>query len=282
MRTSPKPKRRRRWLDPLLNLGVVVALLLAVYLLPPDTSLAEVKESGVLRVCVPADLPPLVTGDAEHPGFEIELLRAVARDLGVSLAFNVNAGIGRDINPRNWRVNRAQCHLIAGGVVDTATTRSYLDTTPPHLETGWALLDVPPLVESLDGVPTGFLGGFSGVDRIEVGRWLRSQGAEVSVLRSRDALVEGLGAGTLEAAVTEALGARIIAAENGWSVRLIAGGLAPYPISFGIWKGDLTLKRSLETALERLRRDDVLAELSTRYALAPIEGVFGTAPDEEE
>ena len=53
---------------------LALGLLLAVYLLPPDTSLAEVKRVGVLKVCIPTEHPPLVTGKADSPGFDVELL----------------------------------------------------------------------------------------------------------------------------------------------------------------------------------------------------------------
>ena len=41
----------------------ILALLAAVYLLPPDTSLREVRRTGALHVCMPPAGPPYVTGD---------------------------------------------------------------------------------------------------------------------------------------------------------------------------------------------------------------------------
>ena len=35
----------------------------------------------------------------------------------VRLALNVNPAMGRDFNPSNWRITRAQCEIVAGGVV---------------------------------------------------------------------------------------------------------------------------------------------------------------------
>src|SRR5258708_6504256 len=90
-------------------IGLVIALLLAVTLLPPDNSLKEVQAGGSLRACVPTAYPPLVTGDADRPGIDIELLNAVATHIGVDLALNSNDAIGRDFNPSNWGLNRAQC-----------------------------------------------------------------------------------------------------------------------------------------------------------------------------
>ena len=71
-------------------LAFVTALVLAVGLLPPDTSLREVERAGVLRACVPTSYPPLVTGDPARPGIDVEVLRAVAAELGVRLSLNEN------------------------------------------------------------------------------------------------------------------------------------------------------------------------------------------------
>ena len=61
--------RPRRTLDlgflgAIMPLVWLLLLLVAVYSLPPDTTLAAVKQSGVLRVCVPDSFPPLVSRDA--------------------------------------------------------------------------------------------------------------------------------------------------------------------------------------------------------------------------
>ena len=85
---------------------VTLSLLGAVYALRPDTSLSEARKAGVLRACMPPAYPPLVTGDRDAPGIDVELLRAVAKDMGVELAVSTNQAMGQDFNPRNWRVTR--------------------------------------------------------------------------------------------------------------------------------------------------------------------------------
>ena len=148
-------------------IGLILGLLLAVTFLPPDNSLKEVRAGGALRACTPATYPPLVTGDAERPGIDVELLRAVAARLRVDLALNVNDAIGRDFNPRNWGLSRAQCQIIAGGVVDSDQTRSFLETSPPHARTGWAVISPQP-VGDWKGLNVGVLTMVSGLDRMIV------------------------------------------------------------------------------------------------------------------
>ena len=79
-------KRPHRWLQAGLNIAIVAGLLAAVSYLPPDTSLQDRQRDGVLKVCVPASYPPLITGDPARPGFDAELADAIAKNLGLKLA----------------------------------------------------------------------------------------------------------------------------------------------------------------------------------------------------
>lgn len=252
----------------------IFGLLIAVNFLPPDTSLDQVQSSGVLRACVPNQYPPLVVPNSDTPGIDVEILQAVADDLGVRLDLNTNSAMGRDFNPRNWRVTRAQCAVLAGGVVASQTTRSFLETAPPHLETGWAIV-VPDTLGTLDGRTVGFFAGISGLDRISLSRFLRDQGTEVTTVNSSSELVAGLQTGRFDAGVTEALMARQIAGDNEWDVQWLPEELGRYPVVLGLWKGDLTFKRAVVSSLRSLRRAGRIDAIFDHYGIAPIEETCG-------
>jgi polar amino acid transport system substrate-binding protein/cystine transport system substrate-binding protein/membrane-bound lytic murein transglycosylase F len=262
-----------RALRDLATFAVIAALLAAVYLLPPDTSLAEVRAAGTLRVCVPPDYPPLVTEEADLPGIDVEIWQAIATDLGIRLGLVRNPAMGRDFNPRGWRLSRAQCQAIAGGVVASPTTRSFLDTTQPHVETGWAVLSKEPGA-AIDGKPVGVLVAASGLDRIALSRALRSRGARPVLVRDAAGLAAGFAQGRFEVAVTEALHASRIAAEHDLAVAWLPG-TERYPLAFGLWKGDLTLKRAVSAALDDMHDDGRLASIIERYVGR--EGLFADA-----
>ena len=78
-------QKMRRLVVELSGLGLVVVLLLLVGLVPPDTSLLEMRKTGALKVCVPTSYPPLVTGDPDQPGIDIEILLAISDYIGVEL-----------------------------------------------------------------------------------------------------------------------------------------------------------------------------------------------------
>ncbi len=253
-----------------LSFGAVLALLVCVSLLPPDTSLKEVEATASLKACVPPLYPPLVTGDPDRPGIDIELLRAVAGHMGVSLQISENRAMGRDFNPRNWNLNRAQCQVIAGGVVNSAQTRSFLETGPPYADTGWAVVSRAPLA-SIEGLRIGTLALVSGLDRIGLASFLRAGSATARVVANPDALVAGIAEGTLDAGVTEAMLASQLASENNWAVAWAPPELSRYHLVFGLWKGDITLKRAIEEAFAALAADGTIAAILDRYSSAPIE-----------
>ncbi len=252
----------------LLPYAAIFGLLAGVYLLPPDTSLSELRKAGQLRACMPPDYPPLVTGDRDAPGIDVELLQALATQMGVKLVVSPNTAMGQDFNPRNWHVTRAQCEVLAGGVVVSPVTKSFLETSPSYAETGWALL-APKLPADISGLRVGVLTGVSGLDRLALSRHLRARNAQVTIVPSAADLVQGLRAGRFDVGVTESLLAGALAAREGWSVAWADSwadaALPRYPVAFGLWKGDLTLKRAIEHGMSDLRRSGEMARIIGRY-----------------
>jgi hypothetical protein len=246
------------------SLAVVVVLMLLVSFLPPDTSLSEVQAAHAIRACVPTTYPPLVTGDPDRPGIDIEILRAVARYLGVELILNINDAIGRDFNPSHWDINRGKCEVLAGGVVDSTLTRSFLDTGPSYAKTGWAIMAPAPL-KDIRGRTLGALTILSGLDRIGLASYLRGQGVTVRIVRTAQEIADGIAKGTLDGAVTEALLAGQLAADNKWWFAFLPEELPRYNLVFGMWKGDLTLKRKIVEAFRQLEADGTLAASLKRY-----------------
>jgi ABC-type amino acid transport substrate-binding protein len=242
----------------------VFGLLGAVYFLPPDTALREVQAAGTLRVCLPPSYPPLVTGDPAAPGIDVELLQRIVKDLNVRLVPVVNPVMGKDFNPRAWRITRAQCEVLAGGVVGSPTTRSFLETIPSYATTGWAWLS-PRAGATLQGSRVGVLVGVSGLDRVALASWLRAAKAQVTIVPDATGLVQGLKDGRFDAGITERLLAVELAAPQGWTVNWMPPELQRYPVVLGLWKGDLTLKRAIVSAMDQMRRSGEIATIIARY-----------------
>jgi ABC-type amino acid transport substrate-binding protein len=242
----------------------VFGLLGAVYLLPPDTALQNVRAAGALRVCVPPSYPPLVTGDPAEPGIDIEVLQAITRNLGVRLVIVGNPMMGKDFNPRAWRITRAQCEVLAGGVVSSATTRSFLDTTSAYATTGWAWLSTGADAKPQGG-RVGVLVAVSGLDRVALARYLRAAKAQVVITQDPDELVHGLKDGRFDMGITEGLLATELAIPRGWRMGWMPAELGRYPVVLGLWKGDLTLKRAITSIMQRMQHNGEMANIVARY-----------------
>jgi ABC-type amino acid transport substrate-binding protein len=213
---------------------------------------------------MPPLYPPLVTGTPEAPGLDVELLRALAARLGLRLAISPNEAMGQDFNPRNWRVTRAQCEVLAGGVVASPVTRSFLETSPTYAQTGWGFVALRPIGE-LSGRRAGVFIGISGLDRIALSRFLRTHDVQVTIAASAADLANGLRQGRFDFGVTEMLLAGSIASREGWAVQWAPPELPRFPLVLGLWKGDITLKRAIVDGLERLQRNGEIEKILSRY-----------------
>ena len=247
-----------------LSYLMIFGLLAGVYLLPADTSLSEVRRAGLLRACMPPVYPPLVTADPAAPGIDVELLRALAEKLSLKFAISSNPAMGQDFNPRNWRVTRAQCEVLAGGVVASPVTRSFLETSPSYAETGWGLVLPKPLGD-LQGKRAVVFTGISGLDRLALSRFLRGKNIEFTIAPNAAELVSALRAGRADFGVTEMLLAGQLAARDGFSVEWAPAELPRFPVVFGLWKGDLTLKRAIVDGLAQLESSGEMARIMARY-----------------
>ena len=254
----------REWLP----LALAFAVLFATALLPTDTALRQVDEVGRIAVCMPVDYPPLVGGSEEAPGFDVDLVREIAARSGWNVHVVANPAMGRDFNPRAWRVTRAQCQMLAGGIALSNTTRSFLDTTNGHLTTGWVMASADDAGLPQSGQRAGFYAGLSGLDRVQLGQYLREQGVTPRIVPTAAALREGLANGDFDIAVTEALIAYQTFDEEDWTLSWLPGDLGRVPIGIGFWKGDMTLRRHVQRVLDAMEADGTIAALAARYRLS--------------
>lgn len=261
--------RPRHWLRAGLNIALVAGLLTAVSFLPPDNSLSDVRKSGQLKLCVPPSFPPLVTGDPAMPGYDIELARAIADQLGVRLAVNVMPSIGKDFNPRNWFLTRAQCDMVGGGVADTVQTRSYMQTIPTDAETGWIGISRSGTMPEAGSV-VAVLPGTTGLDRLSLSSWLREQKIRGQVVRSTQELEQMLESGSVAGAVTERFTAAGMGLDQkGFRLFWLDEAVFPkFTMAFGMWKGDQTLRHAVQESVIRLENAGLVGASEGKYGLA--------------
>lgn len=253
-----------RWRTVGLNLLGAAAVLFALTFLPPDNSLAEVQKSGVLRVCVPEAMPTLVGEDPGRPGYDIELLELVAQDLGVRLSVNRNSAIGADFNPRNWRLTRAQCQIIAGGVVRNDSTRGFLELLPTGLQTGWAMVGNVDRM-SQGGGAVAVYPGPTGLDRLSLSRFLRSKNLQILSVSSISELAQALEDGRTDLAISDRQSLSALNLPSGSIEWVSAQELGVFDLALGLWKGDATLLRAVRKSTHNLMQQGVAGRVAARY-----------------
>lgn len=219
-----------------VNLAFVLGLLGLASLVPPDGSLAAVRARGVLRVCTPPAGP-----DAA----EAARLHAFAESIPARLSVARLAAIGADANPRNWRLTRAECDVIAGGLADTVATRSFLTVVPAGLATGWAVWPGP-LAQCREAAVWP---GTSGLSRVALSSFLRAQHVPARLVPSLpEALGKaGTGPGSCVVAPLPDL-ARNLPGDAAPQLLDLPGAPAA-SLGFGFWKGDSTLARRMRKLL---------------------------------
>lgn len=259
-------RRRKRWLLAAGNLAVVAGLLSALSFLPPDNSLLDVRQAGALKLCVGDSAPPFVQNDPGAPGYDVELVRMAAAEIGVPARVNVVASIGKDFNPRNWRVTRAQCNIIAGGVADTAQTRSFLQTIATQAETGWVGISRDGQLPDRGGT-WAVWPGTSGLDRPALSAWLRRRGAGVRLVRSPEEVAALLDGGKVNGAIMERYQSASLDTSRYRVFWLPADSFSRYPMALGLWKGDQTLYRAVKAAVEAINTSGRMDVMRVRYGL---------------
>ena len=154
--------------------------------------------------------------------------------------------MGRDFNPRAWRITRAQCEVLAG-----RRRRSRDHALVPGHHAGLCRRPAgrgcrPIRTQRWQGRRVGVLVGVSGLDRVALAAWLRAAKAQVTVTPRCD----GTGAGSQGRPVRRwrhrtLAGDGTGGAQQGWTVGWMPADLDRYPVVLGLWKGDLTLKRAI-------------------------------------
>jgi len=94
-------------------------------------TLAEVKSLGAIFICASPDALPYASENAETPGFQIEIGRAIAAGLGVSL--NIEWIVARR------RRNLANCDMLLDSINDPEVNEGQARLSRPYQKSGVVL-----------------------------------------------------------------------------------------------------------------------------------------------
>jgi polar amino acid transport system substrate-binding protein len=248
--------------------GLAVLTTLAVLCLSDQASartLAAIRERGAIGVCVHPNSLPFASRTADPPGFQIELGRALAQELGVSLA------------PEwvliSYQIPRTDCDIILDSIAASdAPTDFGIKLSKPYYRSG-VTLAVPPgsaLTSFNDlnrrtkvAVQTGSLAAMS-VDRRHV---------PISVFGFEEDMLAALAAHEVDAAAVTPLTAGYYNLQHpDHPVTLLPLDESEHDlvwnVAVGMRRPDDALRQAIDEAIDRLTANDVIAGIYRHYGVA--------------
>jgi ABC-type amino acid transport substrate-binding protein len=227
-------------------------------------TLEEIKQRGIVSMCANPNALPYATEKGEPPGFQIELGRAVAKELGVSLSTEW-------IVPRR-RASQVNCDLLFDTVNQPEVYEGKLLLTRPYQKSGVALAlraDADGVASFRDLKPGQKVGVMvSSVTSMVLGK----RGVTTSPYAFEQDMVEDLAKGELfGAAVSPARAAYYIKQHPESGLRLVHAyedePELSWTVSIGLRKADQALLDAVNSALDKLLADGTVTRIYQGYGV---------------
>jgi polar amino acid transport system substrate-binding protein len=228
-------------------------------------SLDTIRSIGALGLCAHPNSLPFASKAGDPPGFQVELGKALARELGVSLQL--------DWIITTYQIRSADCDIMMDVIADReAQGETNLRITKPYYRTGVAL-----------AVPMASpLASFASLDQnTKVGVQVGSVAAMIISQRHVPISIFGFELDSLEAlanhelaaaAVTPAIAAYFNLTHPDKAVRILppdeSEASLNWNVAVGMVRPDDKLRDAIEGALERLRADGTIERIYARYGVA--------------
>jgi ABC-type amino acid transport substrate-binding protein len=227
-------------------------------------TLQEIKALGAISLCANPDALPYSSDQADLPGFQIEIGRAVAQRLGVSL--NVDWVV-----PRR-RVREVNCDMLLDSVNDPELHRARQLQSIPYQRTGVALA----LGKTADNV--NGLGDFKQSQKVGVmvgslaSVILGKRGLSISPYAFQSDMLEDVEKGELTgAAISSATLSYYLKQHRGAGLRMVSAfetepELA-WTVSIGLRNADEALRAEVNKIVASLLADGAIARIYAGYAV---------------
>ena len=226
--------------------------------------LAAIRDRGVLSLCAHANALPFASKTQEPPGFQIELARALARELGVSLQVEwVVSGI-------QFRI--ADCDIVLDTIaVPEAQAERRLDLSKPYQRSGVGLAVRP------DAVSVGKFEDLVGrrvavQSRSLAGMLLGQRGVRLASFGFEEEMIEAVLKGEVDAAAVSPASAGYFNLRHPESpVRFVhAYDSEPelrWNLAVGLRRADPSFREAIDGAIDRLVADGTVQKIYAHYGV---------------
>jgi polar amino acid transport system substrate-binding protein len=238
---------------------------------PVDTW-KRIQDRGELRVALdPANLP-YSSAKEDRPGFDVELARELAREVGLKLRIDW-LDVQRETAIGKLLEN--ECDLALGAAVEPNAVEDEEELADkvvysrPYYGTGYVLVtrQQGPRVKALADIK-GEQSRRLGTEAGSVADYrLRQRGYLRSLYRNQLAVLKALDDGALDYAYLWANVGWTLHASPEFKLEIVPGYVPEdhWNIAVALRKGDTELKRRVDAAVEKLARDGTVARALARY-----------------
>ena len=223
----------------------------------------ETIKEGVLTVCTDSPYPPMeFEEDGEFTGFDIELMRAIAGEMGLEVEV-VNSGF--DPITSGTALESGQCDIAAASITITPEREEAIAFSEPYFDAEQSLLvktdaGIASLAD-LEGKSIGVQSGTTGEG------YAKDNDPGASEIRSFDApgdLFSALEAGQIDA-ILQDLPVNGYRSTQDDSVEVVETYPTDEQYGFGMSKDATELKSAVDGALQSLRDSGAYDELYTEW-----------------
>ncbi len=220
----------------------------------------QLINEGTLTVCSDIPYRPFeYTEDGETVGFDVDLVNAIAEDMGVETEFihtsfeGIQSGVALDSD---------QCDLAASGMTINEERESVMDFSEPYLDDNLALLVTPD--SGIQGVGD-VAGKRIGVQQATTGEaQAQENGAEVVQYEDSALMIQGLNTGDVEGVIgnISVMGPAIT---DNPDLRLVEEIETGEQLGLAVKTGNTALLEQVDRSLATMKEDGSLAELEAKW-----------------
>ena len=253
----------------LLNIALALALLAVSTLVwlgqqkPPDRYLERIQQSGTLRVGIDPTYPPFdVVREGQVGGYDADLARAIARDLGVGVEFKTLA-----LDTLYDALKAGNVDMLVSALPPIPERRADVRYSVPYYQSGQVLVVRPgegaiSSVGALAGKKVGVeLGSNADTEARRLQRGTAPGMQLSSVYRSPDEALDALASGEVDAAITDNTSAQAYLATHPGAVSVLSPPLTDEPFVVAVPARADALAGMVNATIERLRNSGELQRI---------------------
>lgn len=273
---------RRTGLNSAFGLITIVAALAGCgAALAQQATLERVKKLGEIKVCVDQDNLPYSSDKPDLPGFDVEMSREIAKELGLKLNYHWFA---TNIGKRALRqmIGEGNCDFFPGLPEEKSFEENNfrIALSKPYYTSGFATLvrtnaPVTALADSKAkgvGVQLGTFADFKLFDK----------GFERKLYKNTKEMFEAVALKEIDAAVTSAAeGAWLVKSSGDTRLKILPNTAQEFifPVAIGVRKADKDLKDAIDSALDKISKDGRTAAIFAKYGMVQLVAEGGATPD---